>query len=131
MALLTKEQILGAQDLREEIVPVPEWGGEVRVRTITGTQRDEYEQALMASRTGDGAANLRNVRARLVACSIVGEDGQPLFGPDDVEALGAKSAAALDRVVAAASRLSALTAEDVAELGKPCAPTAEGSTTSA
>jgi len=62
--------------------------------------------------------NLANVRARLCAISIVDETGKRMFSDEDVRALGRKSAAALDRVFAAAQRLSGLTDEDVEELAK-------------
>ena len=32
MALLTREDILNYNDIKTEIVPVPEWGGEVKVK---------------------------------------------------------------------------------------------------
>ena len=35
MAMLTKEQIQAANDLRSKIIPIPEWGGEVRIQTAT------------------------------------------------------------------------------------------------
>ena len=130
MALLTREQIFAAQDARFETVAVPEWGGDVRVRTMTGTQRDEYEQSLFAARGPDAAVNISNVRARLVAASVVDEAGELMFTQADIEALGAKSAAALDRVAGAARRVSALTAEDIAALGKPSAPTDGAASTS-
>jgi len=128
--LLSKEQILGAQDLRFETVSVPEWGGEVRIRTMTGADRDAYEQSLFASRGPDEKSNLRNVRARIVAYSAVDEDGKRIFEESDIAALGEKSAAALERVYLACRRLSAITQEDIDELGKPSAPTPTGASTS-
>ena len=38
--LLSKEQILAAEDLPHKDVPVPEWKGTVRVRALTGFERD-------------------------------------------------------------------------------------------
>jgi len=128
--LLTKDQILAAQDLRYEVVPVPEWGGEVRVRSMSGAERDAYEQSLLKSRSADAAANLRNVRARLCAYSLVGEDGALLFSEAEIEALGAKSVAALDRVFAVAARLSAMGEAEVASLGEPSAATGAAASTS-
>ncbi len=46
MGLLTKDDILGADDLATEDVEVPEWGGCVRVRALTGTERDAFEAAM-------------------------------------------------------------------------------------
>ncbi len=39
---LTGEEILGADDLPTEVVPVPEWDGTVIVRTLTGAERDHW-----------------------------------------------------------------------------------------
>lgn len=118
MALLTREQILAAQDIRFDTVAVPEWGGEVRLRSMTGADRDEYEQWLIAQRGPDEKTNIRNLRARLVSLSIVDEAGSRLFSDSDIDALGARSAAALDRVAEAAARLNALSQKDVEALAK-------------
>ena len=128
--MLSRDQILTAPDLRFDVVNVPEWGGEVRVRSMTGADRDAYEQSLMASRGSDANANLSNVRARLVAFCVVGEDGQRLFSDSDVEALGAKSARALNAVFECASALNGLGAKDVADLGKPSEATPDAASTS-
>jgi hypothetical protein len=40
---LTRDAILQAPDLQGEDVAVPEWGGTVRVRGLSGAQRDAYE----------------------------------------------------------------------------------------
>lgn len=117
MALLTKEAILAASDLRFETVAVPEWGGEVRIRAWNGTARDEYEQSLVLDRD-EKSKNIRNVRARIVAFSVVGEDGELLFSAADIEALGKKSAKALDRVFEKVQKLNALSDQDVEALEK-------------
>jgi hypothetical protein len=53
-----------------------------------------------------------NMRARMVALSIVGEDGELLFNQADIVALGKKSAGALNRVFKVASEMSALGEDD-------------------
>lgn len=118
MPLLTREQILGATDIITEVVPVPEWGGEVLVRSLSGAERDRFEASIVDVRGKRRSVNLLNVRARLVALAIVDESGQQVFRAGDVEALGAKSAAALSRVFDAAQRLSGLSDDDVEELKK-------------
>jgi hypothetical protein len=130
MGALTRETILAAQDLPAKSVAVPEWGGEVLVRSMTGAERDLYEQALMAARTANGKFNIANVRARLVAFCAVDEAGKRLFEDADIEALGAKSAAALDRVFAAAAALNGIGEKDVQALGEPSAAAGAASTTS-
>lgn len=102
--MLTREQILAADDLKSEVVPVPEWGGEVRVGMMSGARRDAFEDSLRT----DGALDLSNRRAKLVAAALIDEQGNALFTSADIEALGRKSMAALDRVTGIAQRLNKL-----------------------
>jgi len=127
--LLTRDEILSADDLRSERVQVPEWGGEVIVREMTGSQRDEWEGSVVRRVDDDEHGEPKviidsvNMRAKLVALCVVGEDDKPLFTLDDVEALGRKSGKALDRVVDAAKTLSKIADSDLADLGKGSAST--------
>jgi hypothetical protein len=104
---LTRDAILAAQDLKRIEVSVPEWGGTVLVRAMTGAERDAWEQSL----TVGGKLDVSNVRARLVASCAVDESGALLFSPADAVALGSKSGAALERVAKVAQRLNGLTEE--------------------
>lgn len=118
MGLLSREQILGADDVGTEDVEVPEWGGSVRVRGLSGAERDAYEASLVRTRGKNQEVNLQNVRAKLVAWSVIDENGERLFAQSDVKALGEKSASALDRVWEVARKLSRLSDEDVEELAE-------------
>lgn len=110
MALLTKEQILAANDVKRLKIAVPEWGGEVYISTMSGTARDEFETGILAN-AKDGKVG--NARARLAAATITDESGNLLFNANDIEALGLKSQLALDRVVSEAQKLNKLTNEDL------------------
>lgn len=116
MTILNRDQILQAKDLVTETVEVPEWGGSVLVKSLTGAERDQFEAAIVEQKGRDTKVNMRNARARLVALSVVDEEGKKLFSPNDVSLLGAKSAAALQRVFNVAMRLSGISEEDVREL---------------
>lgn len=117
--ILTRDQILGADDIQTETVDVPEWGGSVLVRGLSGTERDALEaEVVQANNDGSTSLELKNLRARLVSLSVVDEDGERLFSDRDVEMLGQKSAHALQRVFAVAQRLSGLQREDIEELTK-------------
>ena len=118
MTLLTKSAILSADDLKTEDVEVPEWGGTVRVCAFSGRERDAFEASLVRGDGKDRKVDLTNMRARLVALTVVDETGQKLFTHDDVDLLGAKSGAALDRVFAVAQKLNGLSAADVEDLTK-------------
>ncbi len=115
MAFLTREQILQPRDLPHETVPVPEWGGEVLVWTVAGTDIDHYEAGLLLKK---GGARYENARARLASLCIRDEQGRPLFSEEDVEALGKQSAKALQRVWDVAQRLNGRTEADAEELVK-------------
>ena len=114
--MLTREQILQCDDLPKETVKVPEWGGEVQVRTMTGTDRDAFEASLISKEVGK-EGRLENVRARLVSLTLCDEAGSRLFTDSDITALGGKSARALDRVFAVAQRLNGIGA-DQADVAK-------------
>lgn len=117
MSLLTRDQILKAADLPTRPVAVPAWGGTVLVRSMTAAERDAFEADLLAARQA-GQVTPGNIRARFAAACIVDDSGQPLFTPADVEALGRKSAAALDAVYQAIVAHNALSDSDIEDLAK-------------
>lgn len=121
MPILTRDEILGADDLQLIEVAVPEWGGSVCVKALTGFERDQYEESLIRWRAKKGqkvqaTMALSNARAKLVSLAVRDESGERVFSDRDVAALGAKSAAALERVFDVAAGISGLQAKDVAEL---------------
>ena len=98
------------------------WGG-------SGTQRDVWEQGLVEMEPAGNRAQRRNgatelsvnrdnVRSKLCAMCIVDEDGARLFSDEDIDALGEKSAAPLDRIFGVAMRLSGLGTKDVDKLAQ-------------
>lgn len=114
--LLSRDQILEMEDLDYEVVEVPEWGGKVRVRALTGTERDAFESSLVKGTGKIQKVDTQNIRAKLCSLTMVDSEGERLFSHQDIKVLGAKSAAALDRVYDVASRLSKISKEDVEEL---------------
>lgn len=107
--MLTRAAIFAAQDVKSEVVPVPEWGGSVTVQELSGNQRVRWENTVNALGKDPGI----RILSALVVCSVVDESGDPIFTADDVEALGNKSAVALERVYNVATRLSGLRTSDV------------------
>ena len=106
---LTKDQILESNDLKNEAVNVPEWGGTVYVRTMTGADRDQFESSMvLVMPDGTRKTDMTNLRAKLVALTIVDEAGARLFDTSDMDRLGLKSAAAIERVFAVAQRINGL-----------------------
>jgi hypothetical protein len=122
LKLLTRDEILATDDRTRELVEVPEWGGSVWVRSLSGLERDRYEGAMVAyRRLAKGGLEIDrvvtdNIRARLVSLSVVDEAGNRLFTDVDVIALGSHSAQALNRICEVAQRLSGLSTQDVEAL---------------
>lgn len=121
---LGRDAILKASSLKTEEVRVPEWADPesgadtVLVRELRGRERDEWEASLAVQRGRRMVPDVANMRAKLVARTVVGADLEPLFTQQDVNALGELSAAALDRVFDVASRLSGLNEADLEDMAK-------------
>jgi len=118
MEYLTKNQILEAKDITFEDVEVPEWNGMIRIKCMTGSERDSYESALYEfhpSTDGKGRVKLKrdDLRAKLLARTIVNEKFERLFSDIEVKKLGEKSAEVLDRLFAIAQRLNGLGKEEL------------------
>ena len=113
---LGREEILRAPDIQTEELYVPEWEAWVRVRGMTARERDDFEASMIRGHGRKQRVELANTRARFVALVVVDEQGQRLFSEADTIALGAKSAAALNRICDVGQRLSGLTTEDLEEL---------------
>lgn len=111
---LTRDEILKADDIKTEKVEVPEWGGDVFIRTMSGAERDDFEGSLIRGKK----TNLANIRAKLCALVVVDAEGKKLFSEKDVSALGRKSAKALDRVFTATQKLNGISPEDVEDMVK-------------
>jgi len=117
--------------LPREMVEIPELGGSVYVRSMSGAERDEWERSLIVGRGKRRDVNTSNVRAKLAVRCLVDEQGERLFADGEADLLGGLRVDALNRIFEAAQRLSGVRDEDIDELGKGSAPAAgSGSPTS-
>lgn len=115
---LTRQQILAADDHRREPLDVPEWGGTVYVRTLTGNEIDRLQATMQQTNGKSRRQNLDNFRARLAIATVCDENGGDLFQVGDVAALALKSAKPLTRVFNLAIKLNGISEDDVEELTK-------------
>lgn len=126
MSLLTKDAILGASDIQTEDVPVPEWGGTVRICVMSGLARDVF-----ISGEGKPDAGFSDFQARLLVATAVDAAGERIFEPDDVERLQAKSRTVLDRLTAVAMKLNGLGPQAQEDIAKNSGAAPSGDTGSA
>lgn len=124
--LLDREAILKANDIEKREVYIPEWGGSVYVRGMTGRERDQFEASIIRQRGRDTEINMKNARAKLVVMCTVDQEGNRLFTDADIALLANKSAKALDRIFAVAQELSGITREDMEELTENLDETTSG-----
>lgn len=123
MAHLDRAAILAAQDLGFEDIDVPEWGGTVRVYALSVTQREELallmvdmsESVRASAKRGkdDGdfeikldMKRLAQSKAQVVVWSAADADGNRLFTQKDIDAVGLKSPAVVERLYDKAMDLS-------------------------
>lgn len=117
--LLTREDILNADDLPYKEIEVPEWGGNVRIRTMTGAERAAFEKTVYD--IGDDnklEMDRDNYRHKLISFCLVDEDNNRIFTDRDIEALAKKSAKAINRVFDIAQEMNGLTRESQERIEK-------------
>lgn len=114
--LLGRDAILGAVDVQYQEVDVPEWGGKVRIKGLTAGERDTFEASILQGKGKNTSVNHKNMRAKLLAMSIVDAEGNRIFGNDDIAALGKKSSKAINRLFDIATELNGIGEDDVEEL---------------
>ena len=116
--ILTREAILGAQDIKVENVKVPEWNdGVVRLRSMPGTDRDKWE-TVVQSKVQDGKVNIDGMKVLLIVSCAIDDKGDPLFTENDLVELNKKNAKAINRLWEVAARMNGIGNEELEELRK-------------
>ena len=109
-------KIFAIEDIESELVHVDVWGVDVLVKSMTARDRQK-----MISNTvdQDGRMDIGQVLPEMViGCTYDPETGERVFQERDRDALLAKSAAAIEQISTVAMRLSGLTPDAVAAVGK-------------
>lgn len=102
MAVLTRDAILGREDIARAEVECPEWDGGLTVRGLTLAERNSLVDC------DDTTAPLRAI----VMCTIDPKTGARIFEPEDEEALGQKNPEVIDRLARKIMELSGLSKPD-------------------
>jgi hypothetical protein len=98
--ILSAEDILAADDLTEEIVEIPEWGGAVKVRAFSKAVQQEFREDARI----DGEIDSNRLEMLMFLHGVV----EPRFTADQYELLRRKNAGCIDRVLRVITRVSGL-----------------------
>lgn len=104
---VTVDGVLAAHDLVEEDIAVPEWGGKVRIRSLTVEQQDEYR----TKATVNDEVDQKLASGYLFLTSVI----RPRFTADRLEQLRKKAAAPFNRVIKRCLAINGLSEEAVPE----------------
>ena len=97
---LTAESILQSDDFVFAEVECPEWGGTVRIRSMSGAQRATLKKAV---NNGTETAD-----EMICVMCIVDDDGNRIFNSNQIELLRKKNTNAITRVAKRALQISGL-----------------------
>ena len=112
---LTAADILNCDDSSKEKINIPEWGGDVYIKVMSGSERDSWE--LYYGKEIE-KTNSVNVRSKLAGLTLCDEQGKRLFSDGQIAALGKKSGSALERVYVESLRINKVTESDIEALEK-------------
>ena len=123
MTLLNFDDIVASQDKEYQDVDVPEWGGTVRIATMSGEDRDRWELSMMQADDNSERGFKLNFdaysRVRLVAMCLVDDNFNRIFvTKEQIERLSQKSGKVMDLLYDVAQRVNGITDEDIDDLEK-------------
>jgi hypothetical protein len=102
MGILSLEDIKSVDDSGRELLEIPEWGGEVYVRGLTGAQRASFEDAVINKKS------MKDIRRKIVLECVVDDEGKPLFTAKDGSWITSKSATAIEKIFVKVMDISGL-----------------------
>lgn len=110
---LSRTDILAVKDLQTTPVFVPEWDGEVLVRTMCGRERDEFE-ATIQTKTKAKVPDTRGLKELLLSLTLVDEAGVLLFpGEEGIKELSTKSGKVIEFLFQAAAKANGIGEQQV------------------
>ena len=106
--LLSKDQIIEAKDLPHRDVDVADWGGTVRVITMSAGERDSYEMSIYDMDGTDIKVKRDDFRAKLLARCLVDENNERIFTDSEVKVLSKKGARPVQELFEVAQELNGI-----------------------
>jgi hypothetical protein len=99
--VLNFDDIIAADDRQYIYVPVPEWNGVVKLRTLTAGEAMEFNDSL------EGPSK-KNAMLKIVSLCAVNEDGSRLFNESKFDAAKKKNLKVMIRLQEAAAELNVI-----------------------
>ena len=129
MALLNRNQILEAKDIKTKVIPVPEWGGDIMIKQLSAKEYNDITMNMVnikkmaakqlskknADENLEDAINeiaIKNQKILLIIKSVVDENMKPLFTEADLELLYQKNTNVIDKIIAEIEEFNAVSTED-------------------
>lgn len=130
MALLSRNQILEAKDIKTKDIEVKEWGGTIRIKQLSAKEYNDITMNMvnirkMAAKQLSSKKNsdenledainelaIKNQKILLLIKSIVDENMKPLFTEADLELLYQKNTNVIDKIIAEIEELNANSIEE-------------------
>lgn len=123
--IVSFDDILAADDVEKEWVPIPEWAPKsasaeerqsygVWVKSLNGRERAQWQQASVVGTGNKTTVNFLNTTIMLVVLAACDESGAPLFSEQQARTLAKKNSKILERIGDVASRLSGIGEEEIA-----------------
>lgn len=128
--MISRDSLRKIWDMTIEKLDIPEWQDFVYVRSLTGEERDSFENSMFERRGDDIKQNLNNLRARLVVLTACDDKGERIFSDADISWLGTRNARALERIFIKAQELSGLRKKDIEDMVKNSGKTQDASSIS-
>lgn len=114
---LSKEQILSSDDIKLEVINIPEWGGDLYIKVMSGEEKEGFETFFLDE---DGNRKKEHdtsgLRATLAVWTICNGKGELLFDKSDIPALAKKSSTALDVVWDKSAKLNKILESEIEKL---------------
>ena len=107
--VLSAADILGVEDCKLKEVKVPEWGGSVYLKVMSGADRNPLEQMWM---NADQTPTL-DLAVQLLVVTLVDADGNRLFNEEQAKGLVNKNAVVLQRLMNEAFKHNGMDAESL------------------
>jgi hypothetical protein len=119
--MITRENFLSRKPRKIEKVEIEELNDHVFVRSLSGAERDAWEDANLVRERGTGKrrnevrfdVRVQNSKAHLITISLCDESGNRLLTDDDVQAVGDQPSTIVNKIADVCMRISGITQEDL------------------